>query len=216
MAVARPSRGALTLGAAGAAMLLVGVAASWVVRRLNDRADVIAVTGTIEALRGAGGGKNTGRGGRRAARGDRGGGGPGGAGAGAARRPPRRLARAGARAGGGRPAERDRGARVEPARARAGAGAVREGPHLAPGGGPRPQRLRRGRGERGVGPRAGARLAETRLVSPLTGLVLRKNLEVGETANPGVAILTLMDPTDMWLRADVAETDLGRVRPGQP
>ena len=46
--------------------------------------------------------------------------------------------------------------------------------------------------------------------------MLRKNLEVGETANPGVAILTLMDPTDMWLRAYVSETDLGRVRLGQP
>ncbi|OGL00229.1 MAG: hypothetical protein A3I14_05420 [Candidatus Rokubacteria bacterium RIFCSPLOWO2_02_FULL_73_56] len=63
---------------------------------------------------------------------------------------------------------------------------------------------------------AQARLAETRLFSPLAGLVLRKNLEVGETANPGVAILTLLDPKDMWLRAYVSETDLGRIRLGQP
>ncbi len=62
---------------------------------------------------------------------------------------------------------------------------------------------------------ARARLTETRLDSPLTGIVLRKNLEVGETATPGVPILTLMDPDDMWLRAYVSETDLGRVRLGQ-
>jgi HlyD family secretion protein len=62
---------------------------------------------------------------------------------------------------------------------------------------------------------AQARLAETRLFSPLTGLVLRKNLEMGETANPGIAILTLMDPRDVWLRAYVAETDIGRLRIGQ-
>jgi HlyD family secretion protein len=62
---------------------------------------------------------------------------------------------------------------------------------------------------------ARARLVETRLDSPLTGIVLRKNLEVGETATPGVPILTLMDPDDMWLRAYVSETDLGRVRLGQ-
>ena len=62
---------------------------------------------------------------------------------------------------------------------------------------------------------ARARLVETRLDSPLTGIVLRKSLEVGETATPGVPILTLMDPDDMWLRAYVSETDLGRVRLGQ-
>ena len=62
---------------------------------------------------------------------------------------------------------------------------------------------------------ARARLVETRLDSPLTGIVLRKSLEVGETATPGVPILTLMDPDDLWLRAYVSETDLGRVRLGQ-
>jgi len=60
-----------------------------------------------------------------------------------------------------------------------------------------------------------ARLAEMRIQSPLTGLVLRKNLEVGEMANPGVSILTLMDPHDMWLRAYVSETEVGRIRIGQ-
>jgi len=62
---------------------------------------------------------------------------------------------------------------------------------------------------------ARARLVETRLDSPLTGIVLRKSLEVGETATPGVPILTLMDPDDLWLPAYAAETDLGRVRLGQ-
>ena len=60
-----------------------------------------------------------------------------------------------------------------------------------------------------------ARLGEMRILSPLTGLVLRKNLEVGEMANPGVSILTLMDPHDMWLRAYVSETEVGRIRLGQ-
>jgi HlyD family secretion protein len=60
-----------------------------------------------------------------------------------------------------------------------------------------------------------ARRAEMRIQSPLTGLVLRKNLEVGEMANPGVSILTLMDPRDMWLRAYVSETEVGRIRIGQ-
>jgi HlyD family secretion protein len=63
---------------------------------------------------------------------------------------------------------------------------------------------------------ARARVDDTRLVSPLTGVVLRKNMEVGETASPGTAILTLMDPGDVWLRAYVPETDIGRLTVGQP
>lgn len=62
---------------------------------------------------------------------------------------------------------------------------------------------------------ARARLDEARLTSPITGVVLRKNAEVGETVNPGQALLTLMDPTDMWLRVYVPEADVGRVTVGQ-
>ncbi|MBM4441838.1 MAG: efflux RND transporter periplasmic adaptor subunit [Candidatus Rokubacteria bacterium] len=62
---------------------------------------------------------------------------------------------------------------------------------------------------------ARARLAETTLVSPIDGVVLRKNLEVGETTNPGVAVLTLLDPRDIWLRAYVPEPQIGHVRVGQ-
>jgi membrane fusion protein YbhG len=63
---------------------------------------------------------------------------------------------------------------------------------------------------------ARARLEETRLTSPIVGVVLRKNMEPGETASPGVSILTLVDTADVWLRAYVSETDVGRLRIGQP
>ena len=62
---------------------------------------------------------------------------------------------------------------------------------------------------------ARARLAEASIEAPIDGVVLRKNLETGETANPGVPIVTLLDPRDIWLRAYVPETDIGRVRVGQ-
>jgi multidrug resistance efflux pump len=62
---------------------------------------------------------------------------------------------------------------------------------------------------------ARARLAEARILSPLDGVVLRKNAEVGETVNPGQSILTLVDPADLWVRAYVPETDVGRIRLGQ-
>jgi hypothetical protein len=63
---------------------------------------------------------------------------------------------------------------------------------------------------------ARARLDETRLMSPVSGLVLHKNMEVGETASPGASILTLVDPGDVWLRAYVSETEVARLRIGQP
>ena len=63
---------------------------------------------------------------------------------------------------------------------------------------------------------ARSRLREAIVVSPIDGVVLRKNLEVGETANPGVPILTLVDPKDVWLRAYVPETEVGRVKVGEP
>jgi membrane fusion protein YbhG len=63
---------------------------------------------------------------------------------------------------------------------------------------------------------AQSRLREAVIVSPIEGLVLRKNLEVGETANPGVPILTLVNPNDVWLRAYVPETEVGRLKVGDP
>jgi membrane fusion protein YbhG len=62
---------------------------------------------------------------------------------------------------------------------------------------------------------ARARLADTRIEAPMDGVVLRKNLEPGATAVPGAAIVTLVNPADLWLRAYIPETDLGRVRIGQ-
>jgi len=61
---------------------------------------------------------------------------------------------------------------------------------------------------------ARSRLREARVVSPIDGVVLRKNLEAGETANPGVPILTLVNPKDVWLRAYVPETEVGRLKVG--
>jgi HlyD family secretion protein len=62
---------------------------------------------------------------------------------------------------------------------------------------------------------AESRLKETVILSPLSGVVLRKTLEVGEIANPGVPILTLVNPQDLWLRAYVPETEVGKIRLGQ-
>jgi len=85
--------------------------------------------------------------------------------------------------------------------------------------GPRPQQVEAARAQVNEAAaalqQAEARRREMRIVAPISGVVLRKNLEVGETANPGVPILTLIDPTDLWLRAYVPEVDVGRIKIGQ-
>ena len=68
--------------------------------------------------------------------------------------------------------------------------------------------------------KAALRLAETRLdyatiVSPLTGVVLSKNIEPGEYVSSGTPVVTVGDLVDVWLRAYINETDLGRVTVGQ-
>jgi HlyD family secretion protein len=62
---------------------------------------------------------------------------------------------------------------------------------------------------------AETRLGYTELLSPLTGLVLSKNIEPGEYAAPGTPVVTVGDLEHIWLRAYINETDLGRIKVGQ-
>jgi HlyD family secretion protein len=63
-------------------------------------------------------------------------------------------------------------------------------------------------------------LAETRLqyatlLSPITGMVLSENVEPGEFVSPGTPIISAGDISQLYLRAYINETDLGRVKVGQ-
>jgi HlyD family secretion protein len=62
---------------------------------------------------------------------------------------------------------------------------------------------------------AETRLSYTTLSSPLTGLVLSKNIEPGEYVAAGTPTVTVGDLEHPWLRAYINETDLGRVKVGQ-
>jgi len=60
------------------------------------------------------------------------------------------------------------------------------------------------------------RLGYATLTSPLAGVVLSKNVEPGEFVAAGTPIVTVGDLENVWLRAYINETDLGRVKVGQP
>lgn len=55
----------------------------------------------------------------------------------------------------------------------------------------------------------------TILRAPTAGVVTVREAELGEVAAPGTPVVTLADLDHVWLRAYVAETDLGRIRWGQ-
>ncbi|HAR94466.1 MAG TPA: ABC transporter substrate-binding protein [Deltaproteobacteria bacterium] len=59
------------------------------------------------------------------------------------------------------------------------------------------------------------RLKDTVLTAPLTGVVLRKNLERGETVGAGVPVYTIGDLKSPWIKVYVPEPSIGKVRLGQ-
>lgn len=59
------------------------------------------------------------------------------------------------------------------------------------------------------------RLGYTTLAAPMAGLVLAKHVEPGEQVAAGTPIISVGDMANTWMRAYIAETDLGRVKVGQ-
>lgn len=62
---------------------------------------------------------------------------------------------------------------------------------------------------------ATTQLENTRLISPLAGVVLSHNIEPGEFVSAGTPVVTVAETTHLWVRAYLDQPDLGRVRHGQ-
>lgn len=63
---------------------------------------------------------------------------------------------------------------------------------------------------------AKTRVEDATLKSPVAGVVLSEHVEAGEYVVPGTPVVTIGDLRNAWLRAYIHETDLGRVKVGQP
>lgn len=59
-------------------------------------------------------------------------------------------------------------------------------------------------------------LSYTVLSAPVSGVVLVRQAELGEVVAPGTPVVTIGDLDHLWMRGYINETDLGRVRWGQP
>lgn len=58
-------------------------------------------------------------------------------------------------------------------------------------------------------------LDQATILSPMTGTVIDKRVEVGDTVSPGQVLLTLFDPTHMQMVASVRESLAMTLKPGQ-
>ena len=62
--------------------------------------------------------------------------------------------------------------------------------------------------------RADVRLSYSEIRAPIAGIVDVRAARGGEVVNPGQPIITLIDPDDLWVRADIEETYIDRIRLG--
>lgn len=61
-----------------------------------------------------------------------------------------------------------------------------------------------------------ARLADTRLVSPFAGLVVRRDRDPGDVVVPGASVVYMVSTNELWISAWIDETAMAALDPGQP
>jgi membrane fusion protein (multidrug efflux system) len=59
-------------------------------------------------------------------------------------------------------------------------------------------------------------LSRTRIVSPLEGRVVKRSVDVGKYVQVGQALLAVVDHGPVWVVANFKETQIKRMRVGQP
>jgi len=59
-------------------------------------------------------------------------------------------------------------------------------------------------------------LSYTRITAPATGIVNKKNVQVGANLGVGQDLLTIIPLTDLWVTANFKETQIDRMHQGQP
>jgi HlyD family secretion protein len=59
-------------------------------------------------------------------------------------------------------------------------------------------------------------LGHTELKAPYAGIILSRNVEPGEVVSPNQEVLSISDLSKVDLKVCVEETEIGRIRPGQP
>ena len=56
----------------------------------------------------------------------------------------------------------------------------------------------------------------TRVLSPVSGYVVRRSVQLGQQVNPGTEMIAIVPLDSVWVDANFKETELGKLRIGQP
>ncbi len=59
-------------------------------------------------------------------------------------------------------------------------------------------------------------LKRTVIAAPINGRIAKKNVEEGKYIQPGQPLLAVVDDRNLWVQANFKETQIARMRPGQP
>jgi membrane fusion protein (multidrug efflux system) len=59
-------------------------------------------------------------------------------------------------------------------------------------------------------------LSYTKIYAPVSGVIGRKTVEIGHRVQPGQSLLAIIPLDDIWITANFKETQLKRMKPGQP
>lgn len=59
-------------------------------------------------------------------------------------------------------------------------------------------------------------LGYTKIIAPVSGIIGRKMVEAGQRVQPGQQLLTIIPVDDLWITANFKETQLQKMKPGQP
>src|SRR5207245_3232287 len=63
---------------------------------------------------------------------------------------------------------------------------------------------------------AALKLSYTRISAPSAGVVSKKSVEVGQLVQPGQPLMSVVPLEDVWLTANLKETEIADVKPGEP
>ena len=69
---------------------------------------------------------------------------------------------------------------------------------------------------RAVRDQAALNLSYTRITAPAEGVVSKKTVEIGQLVQPGQPLMSLVPLSDVWITANLKETQTADVKPGDP
>lgn len=61
---------------------------------------------------------------------------------------------------------------------------------------------------------AAIQVADTSLHAPASGMISKKNVEIGQLIQPAQTLFSIVSSDDIWVVANIKETDIGKVKPG--